>query len=52
MSNLTVKLQRVSWSQAILNPILADILSFSVANVLLSEKNSDLVTDIFRNVEE
>ena len=52
MSDLTVKLQRVIWSQAILNPILADILSFSVAYFLLSEKNSEFFADILWNVEE
>ena len=51
MSDLTVKLQKVSWSQATLNPISADILSFSIANVFTSEKNSDFLTDILWSVE-
>jgi len=36
MSDLIVRIQRVSWSQAILNPIFADILSFYVANCRFS----------------
>jgi len=48
----TVKLQVVSWSQAILNTILADILSFRIAIFHLSEKNADFCKGILYIVEE
>ena len=41
MSNGTVKLQVLSWSQALLNYIFADILSFLIAIYHQSEKNAD-----------
>jgi hypothetical protein len=39
-------LKNVSWSQAIINPILADILSFRIASFHLSEKNADFPNGI------
>ena len=52
MSEGTVKFQVVSSSQAILYPVLADILSFPVANFPLSEKNTDFRNGILYIVEE
>jgi hypothetical protein len=48
----TVDLQVVSWSQVILNPILADILSFRIAIYHMSEKNADFRKGGFYIVEE
>jgi len=52
MSDGTVKFQVASSSQANLNPVLADILSFPVANFPLSEKNEDFHEGILYIVEE
>jgi len=46
MSYLTVILQNESWSQAILNPVLVDVLSFHIAIIHLSEKNADFLKGI------
>jgi hypothetical protein len=46
MSDLTVKYQKVSWSKWILNPILAYILSLSIANFLKKKKNADFLKGI------
>jgi len=52
MSDGTVKRQVLSWSQAILNYILADIVSFLIANYHLSEKNADFRKGSLYIVEE
>jgi hypothetical protein len=45
MSDWTKELQISSWSQAILNRILFDILSFPIA--IFFEKNADFLKGIF-----
>jgi len=52
MSDGTVQIQVASSSQAILYPVLADILSFRVAIFPLSEKNTDFRNGILYIVEE